>query len=341
MMMQAHFHARSPGRIDFGGGGSDCPPYREEHGGAVVNAAIAMYVHATLIPREDPSITLVSTDLGRTVNAPCLDELTLGGGLDLLAGAVRRLRPDFGFRLEVESELPGGCGLSTSAAVLTSAIAVIQCAMGVECLPDEVYRLATQVEREDLALPGGSQDQFAAAHGGINYITFDSLFGEPVGLSVSPQTIFRLEQHLFLIYTGEAHMSGNVHEDIRRQYADPHSGSLGAMNGLKDVAKRMAHALEIGDLKSFAPLLYENWEHHKRLHPSCTNKRLDECYEILREAGVEGAKTCGAGGGGCVAAYAEGDVRRNVRKRLIEAGHEIWKVHFDQVGTVTYTDDAF
>ena len=112
------------------------------------------------------------------------------------------------------------------------------------------------------------------------------------------------------------------------------------MHGLRDVAKRMAQALQIGDLKSFAAMLYENWEYHKQLHPSCTNERLESCYAVLRDAGVEGAKTCGAGGGGCIVAYAEGAVRRDVQKQLIAAGHEIWKVRFDQVGTVTYTDDA-
>ncbi len=329
------FHARAPILIDFAGSGSDCPPFCGEHEGAVLNAAIRKYVYATLTVRDDNAIHVRAVDTKSELQVSSLDKLEFGHDLDLIIGTIKRLQPEFGFELEIDSGMLKGCGLSASAAMLTATVAVLQRAR--EDFPDteEVYRLATQVEREDLALPGGSQDHFAAAYGGINYIRFESLFGQSLDLDLSPEVVYLLEQNLFLIHTGTADLSRNdFYREIQEQCAQPQSPAFEALNGLRDTAKAMARSLQRADLDSFAALMYKNWEFQRRLHPTCANKNIETCRAVLKETGVPGASVCGAGG--CIIAYAESETGRQAKLKLLAAGNEIWPVHFDQVGTVTY-----
>lgn len=335
--MTRRFQSRAPARIDFGGGGTDCPPYCLDYEGQVINAAIRHYVFAQLETTPgSPDVHLASAEFGEDTLTRDRIGSDLSGPLGLLKGAIAWLRPDFGFRLRTESALPSGCGLSTSAAALAAVIAVVAKAAGRDLSGREIFEGCVHVERRMLAIPGGSQDQYAAAHGGVNAIRFhgDEAQGGPIPLS--PGFRARLESNLFLIHTGEAHLSGNIHHDIRAAYADPSSTTRAAMHGLRDVAERMRACLIAEDIPGFATLLYENWRHHQGLHASCNSPRIESFYAILKKHRVAGAKTCGAGGGGCIVFYTEDARRDGLFRELAGAGGVLMPVQFDDEGAVAW-----
>lgn len=331
------FYSRAPARIDFGGGGSDAPPFSSDFGGLVVNAAIRRYVHAELhVNASSPGIRIVSHEMGEEVLLPSIDFIEADGRVDLVKLIVKELSPDFGFDLTIDSDLPPGCGLSTSAAVGTATAAVVAKAMGRKMSQLEIFRLAVKVEREILGWPGGSQDQYAAAIGGFNVIEFDGLEASGRHLSIPESLAWEIERDLVLCHTGAAHLSGSIHTDIRAAYADPDSLCRRAMHELKRIGGEMREALEGTDLDTFAQLMNENWRYHQDLHESCNSVRVQEFYDIVQMNGAPGAKTCGAGGGGCILVYHPGAKRRKMIEEFKEAGGMIMGVSFDYHGTVAW-----
>lgn len=317
-------------RINFLGGGSDCPPFSAEVGGAVVNAGISRFVYAT-VETGTQGVRIFSNDYNCEVTASDVDALSFDGNLDLLKACLKRcdLRTDF--TLTTESNVPVGSGLGASGALTVAVLAALRRATNASINPPELADLAFVIERQDLGYPGGSQDQYGAAFGGINYLTFkdphvgvEQLWGRFCQNAIlQHSTIFELEKNSLLIYVGESHVSGNIHSDIRSAYALANSPTKRAMGELKRLANLGREALLRGDLKVFAQLLNENWRWHKELHPSCTNKNLEEVYALALSNGAIGGATCGAGGGGCVVLICEDQKRHALAKFLGTQGYQI------------------
>lgn len=328
--------ARAPGRIDFGGGGTDVAPYCHDHHGIVVNAAINHYAYATLEPRDDRQIHLDALDLGTREVIPCMDELTLTGDLDLIRACIRRVRPEQGFTLTTYSEIPLGSGLSSSAAIAVLVCAICKHFNEGAFDQAEMAHLAATAERDDLNHWTGKQDQFAAAMGGWNFLEFvgDDVPREPAPLS--PATLRQLEKNLLLVFTGKAHLAGNIHLDILADYKNRTGTVLEGMHGLKEVGRRMREALRQGDLESFAALLNENWKYHRLLHPSCWTADLQRFIDAGLANGAMGAKVCGAGGGGCIVFYAHDNARPQLATALEQLGGRLMPFSFDTAGTIVW-----
>jgi D-glycero-alpha-D-manno-heptose-7-phosphate kinase len=329
-------YARAPGRIDFGGGGTDVAPYCVEHHGIVVNAAIDYYAYATLEPRDDRQIHLHAIDLGKREAIAGIDEIRLEGDLDLIKACIRRAAPSGGFSLSTYSEIPLGSGLSSSAA-----IAVVVCAI---CTQYEhgrfdqaqMAQMAAAAERDDLNHWTGKQDQFAAAMGGWSFLEFvgDEAPREPAPLS--EPTLRQLEKNLLLVFTGKAHLSGDIHLDILADYKNRTGTVLPGMHGLKEVGRRMREALKAGDLNAFAALLNENWKYHQMLHPTCATPELQHFIDAGLQSGALGAKVCGAGGGGCVVYLADDNQKPRLAAALRRIGGQIMPFAFDTAGTIVW-----
>lgn len=329
-------HARAPGRIDFGGGGTDVAPYCVEHHGAVVNGAINYYAFGTLTPRDDRRIELHALDLGIHEAAESIEALTFEGDLDLIKACVRRANPSRGFELATYSEIPVGSGLSSSAA-----IAVLTCAICTqyergEFDPPAMAHLAALAERDDLNHWTGKQDQFASALGGLSFLRFE---GDEVpweAAPVSERTLRQLAKDLLLVFTGKAHLAGDIHLDILSDYRDNTGTVLEGMHGLKRVGLEMNEALRTGDLCGFADLLNENWRCHQMLHPSCATPELHRFIEVGLDNGALGAKVCGAGGGGCVVYLAEDNRKPQLARALSAIGGQVMPFAFDYQGTIVW-----
>jgi len=327
---------RAPGRIDFGGGGTDVAPYCEEYHGIVVNGAINYYSYATLEPRDDAEIHLVAPDLGARESAPSIEALGLDGELALIKACIRRVDPERGFTLTTYSEIPFSSGLSSSAA-----IAVLTCALCTAFTrgrfdQEAAAHLAAAAERDDLNHWTGKQDQFAAAVGGINFLEF---IGDDVCCTkgdLSEHTVRQLEKNLLLVFTGKVHLAGDIHLDILADYKNKTGTVLPGMHGLKEVGRHMRTALRGGDLKTFAELLNENWKYHQMLHPSCSTPELLKFISTGLAHGAAGVKVCGAGGGGCVVYYARDNEKPKLAAALRAIGGRIIPFSFDPLGTVVW-----
>jgi D-glycero-alpha-D-manno-heptose-7-phosphate kinase len=318
--------ARAPLRISFAGGGTDVPPYPQTHGGAVLSVTIDRCATAELRPRRDGDYHVKSHDLrSRAAFAP--DELGFNGHLDLVKAVLRDLaarRPGRGLDLTLATDAPPGSGRGSSSALVVAMLA-----------PAELARTAYQVERIDLKIDGGMQDQYAAAYGGLNFIEFagdDQVEVRP--LPVAAEVLEALERSLVLAWSGDSRTDDGI---LRRQVDGVLLGSersLASLSGLKALAEAMRDALLAGDLATFAEGLRQGWEHKRQLATGIATPRLEELYEVGRAAGAAGGKVLGAGGGGFMLFAGPPERRPRMVSALEEAGAPCSPVRFHLRGAV-------
>ena len=279
--------ARAPTRIDFGGGWTDVPPYTEREGGAVCNVAITRYATATVATGGHVAV--------RT-HAPSADD-------DRLIRAALRRSPIANISARLESDYPVGAGLGGSSAAGVALAGALAALAG---LPRDVHALATlsrETEVEELGMPGGYQDHFAAAYGGALLLTF----GHDVGVArieLGLDTRTSLARRGILVYTGESRVSGDTIIAVRDSYHVGERRVVNALARMKSLAFEMASALRASDIDSLGALVGEHWTHQRLLHPSIATARIDNIVETAARSGALGTKALGASGGGCVLAIA-------------------------------------
>ncbi len=304
----------------------------------VVNIAVQRHVFATVdrLPKG-AGLIIYSEDIGTGVTAETVEALS--GRLEFLEGFVRRLvPPGDSILLVTESDVPRGAGLGGSGALGVAVVAALDRAYGRNRTPEQTAALANEIERVDLGYPGGDQDSFGAALGGINKLEYIKGGGTaPHRVAVPEATRHALERNSLLIYTSEAHVSGNIHQDIKENYALENSPTVDAMIQLREAAKEMAAALEAGDLDGYVRTLNKSCENLYRLHPSCDS----EAHRLLcRELDdvILGYKTCGAGGGGFMLVYTQPGRRRECLRRAESLGAVVWPMSIDFDGVRTWTE---
>jgi D-glycero-alpha-D-manno-heptose-7-phosphate kinase len=324
--------ACAPLRISFAGGGSDVPPYPSTHGGAVLSATIARFARAGVHARSDRDYHVESLDLMARA-AFARHELVFDGHLDLVKAVLRDLAPRRGLDLTLATDAPPGSGLGSSSALVVAMLAAVGVACGARFTPLELARRAYQVERVDLKIEGGMQDQYAAAFGGLNFIEFhgdDDVTVSP--LQVSPEVVHRLERSLLLAWSGRSRTDDGI---LRRQVDGVLGGSatsLDSLAAIKALATGMRDALLGGDLGAFADGLHEGWQLKRRLASGIATPRLDELYAVGRGAGAAGGKVLGAGGGGYLLFAMPPERRDRVAESLEAAGAPCTPVEFDVQG---------
>jgi D-glycero-alpha-D-manno-heptose-7-phosphate kinase len=329
--------ARAPVRIDFAGGWTDVARFARESAGAVVNAAISIYSYASIRRHEGEEaakkgIQIYAADFDLYIEAADIRRLEYDGNADLIKAAIRHLNVAESFFITTRSDAPPGSGLGTSAAMGVALIGALSRLVGRPLLSHEIAELASEIEREELHILGGKQDQYASAIGGIQFMEF---FGETVRaapLRLSPRTELDLQKHLVVCYTEQSRLSGDIHEHVTDAFRKGDPNTTAAIANLKSIARVMKERLLLNDLEGFARLMSENWENQKRLHPSVTNERIDELFAIAAESGAAGGKACGAGGGGCLVFIAQPDREHILRQALRDAGARVLDFVLDHQG---------
>jgi D-glycero-alpha-D-manno-heptose-7-phosphate kinase len=321
--------ACAPLRISFAGGGTDVPPYPATHGGAVLSATISRSARARVHARPDHEYHVESLDLmARAAFAP--HELVFNGHLDLVKAVLRELAPERGLDLTLATDAPPGSGLGSSSALVVAMLAAVGVAGGGRWSPAELAQRAYQVERIDLKIEGGMQDQYAAAFGGLNFIEFHGEEDVTVRpLQVSAETVQELERSLLLAWSGRSRTDDGI---LRRQVDGVLGGSarsLESLEAMKALATGMRDALLRGDLADFADGLHEGWRQKRRLASGIATPRLDELYAVGRRAGAAGGKVLGAGGGGYLLFATPPGARARVADALEAAGAPCAQVEFD------------
>jgi D-glycero-alpha-D-manno-heptose-7-phosphate kinase len=331
--------ARAPLRVSFAGGGTDVPPYPAEQGGLVLSATINRYAYGTLRPREDRQIGIQSLDLDAVASIALEDVRPNGDRLDLIRAAVHKLASDSprGFDLFLHSAAPPGSGLGSSSAVVVTLVGLLSAHMKMPLTDYEKARLAYTVEREDLGLKGGTQDQYAAVFGGFNFMEFreDDVIVNP--LRIAPDTIHELEYNLLLCFTGGTRVSDHIIDDQTSRYRSQESSTLDGLQMQKELAVEMKNALLQGNLTEFGALLDRAWTFKKKMSPKITNDHIDELYDEAMRQGALGGKVTGAGGGGYMLLYCHYDTKHKVHAALSALGAEAIDFQFDHAGLTTWS----
>ncbi|MEE2875572.1 MAG: CBS domain-containing protein [Chloroflexota bacterium] len=327
--------SRAPVRISFGGGGSDVTHFFQAQKGAVLNAAISLYAHATLWPRDDGKINISSGDLNSELNADNLDEATSQTGeLGLLQALLLVVRPSFGFDLHVYSDFGVGSGLGGSASVAVAVLGCFNALRNDQWTRYEIAELAFQAERLHMGVSGGWQDQYAAAFGGINFMEFKSNRNSVTPLAIDRQIISELQENLILCNTGIKHISGSIHDDQKREMAKDEKKELVKQN--VKLTEGLKRALVAGDLTSVGIQMNKGWKIKRQLSSKISSNQIDHAYDEVMASGALGGKLLGAGGGGYFLFFVAGDQQLAVRKRIIELGMEMQPFSFDKEGLCTW-----
>jgi len=332
--------AKAPLRVSFAGGGTDVPPFPAHEGGLVLSAAINRYAYGALAPRDDSNIGIESVDLGRTVAYAHDDELDFDGNFDLVKAAIRKLGRG-GFDLFLHSSAPPGSGLGSSSSVIVTLIGLLKEYHRLALTDYEIAELAFTLEREDLGIKGGRQDQYAATFGGFNFIEIsgDHVIVNP--LRIPDEVLNELEHNMLLCFTGRTRRSDHIIEDQTKRYVGRDEDALEGLRLQKELAVQMKDALLRRRLNDFGSLLGTAWEAKKKMSPRISTGFIDEAYEAARSEGALGGKVTGAGGGGYMLFFCPFHLKHRVAERLTGLGGQVTEFEFAERGlsTWTVTDD--
>ena len=307
-----HLVARAPARIDFGGGWTDVPPYSDEQGGCVCNLAIARYSVVSL-----------------TAAPPAVDD----GGTDeetALARAALRRAGLPNVRMQLTTDFPVGAGLGGSSAAGVAMSGALAAWRGESIDRYALAEASRRLEIEDLGVPGGRQDHYAAAFGGALALWFG---GETIvrRLGLRPDVRAALERRCVVVFTGQSRISGDTITAVLDAYRARERRVLIALARMKRLAEEMVSALEGSDVDALGQLVGEHWTHQRSLHPAIPTPLIDAILAKAATAGANGGKALGASGGGCVLVIAPDDGAERVRA-VVESLAEPLAIRLDDRG---------
>ena len=324
--------AKAPLRISFCGGGTDVAPYPQERGGAVLSATIDKYAYASLVEREDAQLQIQSLDYDIVAKYNINGPLEYNGELDLVKAVVRHFAPSRGLDLFIHSDAPPGSGLGSSSTITVAMVGTFKHWLNEPMTDYEIVELTYKIERIDLKIAGGMQDQYAATFGGFNFIEFFDKAVIVNPLRVNPAIINELEYNLLLCYTGKTRLSANIVANQARSYVTRKEKVVRALDEMKLLTIELKNRLLKGQLNEFGSLLNDAWENKKKLDDKITNPNIDKLYEIARKKGVLGGKILGAGGGGYLLLYCPFQKKHLVAEALEQAGGQVVKFSFESHG---------
>ncbi len=331
--------SKAPLRISFAGGGTDVSPYTEERGGLVLNATIDKYSYATLELSDAPEITVHSLDYDVIAKYDVDKPLPYDGRLDLVKAVINRLIPENstqGLNVFMHTDAPPGSGLGSSSSMVVSLIGLFQHWRHLPLTNYDIAELAYQIERVDMNIRGGRQDQYAATFGGFNFIEFtkDATIVNP--LRIPDETLNELNYNLLLCYTGKTRVSAGIITSQVENYVRGKEEVVRAMEELKSIATAMKNALLQGRLNDFGALLNDAWENKQKMAAQISPPFVQELYATARQAGALGGKISGAGGGGFMMVYCPFQRRYRVAEALEKLGARVVDFHFDLKGLQTW-----
>jgi D-glycero-alpha-D-manno-heptose-7-phosphate kinase len=299
--------ARAPVRISFAGGGTDLESYYGQFGGLVVSAAIDKYFYVFVTVNKSENIQIMSSDFRTFHRQDAGQEMLWDGDLALPRAILNHFDIHEGLSMFLASQVPPGTGLGSSSTVAVAIIKAISSLRGIQLSKHQIAELACSVEIGKLGMPIGKQDQFAAAFGGVNALTFERGGVTVKPLRLAPHVLDRLERGVLLFYTGVARDAARVLTEQNHATLTRSAVVMESLHAIKTMAAEVQHCLERGDLGRFGELLHASWEQKKRLASGISSSWIDECYETARRHGAAGGKITGAGGGGFLMLYcAEG-----------------------------------
>jgi len=337
------YRSKAPLRIGLAGGGTDVSPYCDLYGGAILNATVSLYAYANIEPLKENVIILQAMDRQEEQQFELTSQLPLDGKLDLLKGVYNRVRQQYdmpltGFKLSTFVDAPAGSGLGTSSTLVVAILGVFAEMLRLPLGEYDVAHLAYEIERKDLQMAGGRQDQYACTFGGVNYMEFyadDKVIVNP--LRIKQQYLFELENNLLLYYTATSRESARIIEKQSQNVVDKQAKSIEAMHQLKIQAQLMKEALLKGRVHEIGEILDFGFRQKKQMAEGISNTLIDDIYESAKKAGATGGKISGAGGGGFMTFYCPGNTKYAVIDSLSKFGGDVKHYQFTQHGMTSWT----
>lgn len=343
--MSIVYRARAPLRLGLAGGGTDVSPFSDSEGGFVLNATINLYAHAILEPGADGKIIFAAEDREEFLEFSPTSVIPDEDPLRLHRGIYNHIIREFNggkplsFKLTTFADAPAGSGLGTSSTMVVCIVQVFSEWLGLGFGEYDIAHLAYKIEREELSLSGGKQDQYAAAFGGFNFIEFgpgtDRVLVNP--LRIKDWVCNELEASTVLFYTGQSRESAKIIEQQIDSSKEKSSPSLAAMFSLKKDALLMKEAILRGDLHGYAQIMRKSWEAKKQLAPTVSNAGLDLIYEGAIEAGALAGKISGAGGGGFFMFFVPPHKRLALIRRLSNDSGQVINFNFTPIGVQSWS----
>ncbi len=329
--------SKAPLRISFCGGGTDISPYLDEYGGVVLSATIDKCAYGTLRVRGDSQVQVQSLDYDLIANYR-LDSLEYNGELDLVKAVINNLNghSKTGLDFFIHSDAPPGSGLGSSSTMVVALIGLLKHWHHLPLTNYEIARVAYKIERRELGIAGGMQDQYAATFGGFNFIEFgrNAVIVNP--LRIDPATINELEYNLLLVYTGRTRLSSNIIQSQVQSYESKEESVLEAMSEIKAITVQMKNALLQARLRDFGTLLHDAWVHKKKMAKQITTPEIDALYAAARQRGALGGKILGAGGGGYLLVLCEFGTKHLIAEEMERMGAQAVDFRFVQHGLQTW-----
>lgn len=330
--------AKAPTRISFAGGGTDLPIFFKSHGGIVVAGAINNYAYVRMESLNVPVARVFLRDFGRRQIYPLGKTLHYDGSVfDLYKALINRLKPEMGISVEAWADFPASSGLGSSSAFACAFILAVTKFQKKKSLKSEqLARLAIEIERDELNIPGGYQDQYMSAYGGIREITFTTNGKHTVRrMRIVTEKVKKLEKNLLLVYLG-----GRRREAVQQSYLtlamQKNDKAKLALLKLKELTGEFKKILEKGRLDDFGRLLDLSWKLKKQSSAKISRGFIDKIYEQLILAGALGGKLLGAGGGGSMLVYVPEKFREKVVKKVHSLGLTMIPFSFVGMGAKAY-----
>lgn len=330
--------SKAPLRLGLAGGGSDVSPYSDQFGGSILNATINLYAYCTIIEQKNGLIAFNALDIGQTLTFQSKKILPIDGKLDLQKGVYNRIIKDYNlqalsFLMTTYCDAPPGSGLGSSSTMVVAIVKAFTEWLKLPLGEFEIARLAYEIERFDLQLSGGKQDQYAATFGGFNFMEFknnEQVIVNP--LMIKQWIVDELESSLILYYTGTTRSSARIIDEQKENTSRGDQKAIQAMHRIKQSSIDMKGALLNGDMRQLGEILGRAWEDKKMMASSISNKHIDTIFNAAYQAGALSGKISGAGGGGYIIFVVDPVNRINVINELNKLNGKVVNFQFSKGG---------
>ena len=339
------YRSKAPFRLGIAGGGTDVSPYSDIYGGAILNVTVNLYAYTTIKPLNNGKIIFkhINDNLVETVDSQTV--LPLEGNLILQRGIYNSIIRHFSdgkplsFELTTYMDVPSGSGLGTSSTVAVSIIGAFKEWLKLPLSEYDLAQYAYDIERKELLMAGGKQDQYAATFGGVNFMEFyadDKVIVNP--LRIHKDILNEWGHNTLLYFTDSRRQSARIIEEQSQNVLSKQISSIEAMHKVKQEAYRLKNLLLKNELTQLGRALNESWEYKKQMAKSISTPVIDEMYETAIKNGALGGKISGAGGGGFMFFYCPGNMKYAVAKALEEKYRgKVYKIEFVEQGLTTWT----
>lgn len=323
---------KTPFRVSFCGGGSDIADFYREYGGCVLSTTINRYMYLTIHPYFAENKTALKysqieivdniEDIEHSIFRCVLNEKKLGG-----------------VEISSTADVPSGTGLGSSSSFTVGLLHTLACYEGKYYSKAKLAEEACKVEIEKLGAPIGKQDQYAAAFGGLNFITFhkdDTVSVEPI--ITRGDTVNQLQDNLLMFYTGLTHDANAILSEQKKNIASSEDKVKNLLR-MCSLARDMKKSLEENQLGDFGAILNESWMKKRELAGSISNPKIDELYDLAMRSGATGGKLLGAGGGGFLLLYCPKERQAALQEKV---GLKKFPFRFEHDGSsVVYIGDKY